>query len=365
MKNYPMIAKQKYRVIGLMSGTSLDGLDIAYCTFRQTKNGWNYEIENATTLKYPATWSESLSRAHTLSGADLLALHAAYGQWLGKVTKEFVVKNNLKVDFIASHGHTIFHQPEKKFTFQLGAGNAIHAESELPVVFDFRALDVSLNGQGAPLVPIGDKLLFTEYDVCLNLGGIANLSTDKKKKRIAYDICFMNMGLNYLAGKAGKSFDQDGVMAESGEVNKSMLQQLDKVYSKWRKKRPSLAREHFEEFLLPILRDKNISLNDRLRTCAESSAKEIALAIRESAKNPKVLCTGGGALNSFFISTLLDTCGDDAHLIVPDKSVINFKEALVFAFLGTLRVRNEINSLHTVTGASRSTSSGVMVGFKN
>lgn len=358
-----MITKQKYRVIGLMSGTSLDGLDIAYCIFRQTKKGWNYQIEKATTLKYPSTWNESLSRAHLLPGSDLLALHAAYGQWLGKVVKEFITRHKLKVDFIASHGHTIFHQPGKKFTFQLGSGNAIHAASELPVVSDFRALDVSLNGQGAPLVPIGDKLLFSEYDVCLNLGGIANLSTDVKKKRIAYDISFMNMGLNYLAAKAGKSFDEDGAIAERGEVNNQMLRQLDSVYAKWRKKRPSLAREHFEEFLLPILDDDNISLNDRMRTSVESSAKEIAIAIKSAAKNPKVLCTGGGALNPFFISSLLDACGDDAHLIVPDKSVINFKEALVFAFLGTLRVRNEVNCLHTVTGASRSTSSGVMVGF--
>lgn len=358
-----MITKQKYRVVGLMSGTSLDGLDIAHCTFRQTKKGWDYHIEKATTLKYPSTWNESLSRAHTLTGSDLLALHAAYGQWLGKVTREFLMKHSLKVDFIASHGHTIFHQPGKKFTFQLGSGHAIHAASGLPVICDFRSLDVSLNGQGAPLVPIGDRLLFSEFDVCLNLGGIANLSTDVKKKRIAYDICFMNMGLNYLASKAGKSFDEDGAMAERGVVNREMLKQLDGVYAKWRKGRPSLAREHFEEYVLPILNDDKISLNDRLRTSVESSAKEIAMAIRSTAKNPKVLCTGGGAQNAFFISSLLDACGDDAQLIVPDSSVINFKEALVFAFLGTLRARNEVNCLHTVTGASRSTSSGVMIGF--
>ena len=358
-----MIAKQKYRVVGLMSGTSLDGLDIASCTFRQTKNGWSYSIDKATTLKYSTTWNESLSRAHNLSGADLLALNAAYGQWLGKVTKEFITKNKLKVDFIASHGHTIFHQPDKKFTFQLGCGNSIHAVSELPVVSDFRSLDVSLNGQGAPLVPIGDKLLFSEFDVCLNLGGIANLSTDIKKKRVAYDICFTNMGLNYLAVKAGKAFDENGALAESGNVNKEVLQQLEKIYVKLRKNRPSLGRELFEQQVMPILDKESIPLNDRLRTFVESSAKEIAFAIRQSAKNPKVLCTGGGALNSFFISSLLDACGDDAHLIIPDKSVINFKEALVFAFLGTLRVRNEKNCLHTVTGASRSTSSGVMVGF--
>lgn len=358
-----MIAKQKYCVIGLMSGTSLDGLDIACCTFRLTKKGWDYTIEKAATLKYPAAWTKRLSQAHTLSGAGLLELHTSYGQWLGKVTKDFATKHQLKVDFIASHGHTIFHQPEKKFTFQLGSGNALYAASGIPVVYDFRSLDVSLDGQGAPLVPIGDKLLFSEFDVCLNLGGIANLSTDVKKKRIAYDICFMNMGLNYLAAKSGKSFDKDGAMAEAGAVNKKLSQQFDKIYSKWRKSRPSLAREHFEQYLKPLLDDDSIPLNDRVRTSVESSAKEIATAIRQSGNNPKVLCTGGGAQNSFFISVLLDACGDDAQLIVPDKSVIDFKEALVFAFLGTLRVRNEMNCLHTVTGATRSTSSGTMVGF--
>ena len=358
-----MESKRNYRVLGLMSGTSLDGLDIAYCSFREIKNGWKYEIIKATTMKYSATWQRNLSTAHTLSGFDLMALDAAYGTFLGEMSRKFLSQNNLKANFIASHGHTIFHQPQKGFTFQLGNGSSLHAASGLPVVSDFRTLDVTLGGEGAPLVPIGDKLLFNTYDVCLNLGGIANLSTDIKNKRIAYDICFMNMGLNFLASKTGKSFDTDGNMASDGEIDPPMMRALDKVYAGLRTKRPSLGREIFEHRIQPVLDNKKIPLNNRLCTLTESSAKEIAMAIGSAKENPTVLCTGGGAFNSFFISKLLDACGDNAHLIIPDKSVVNFKEALVFAFLGMRRVRNEINCLKSVTGASRDSSSGLMTGF--
>jgi anhydro-N-acetylmuramic acid kinase len=346
-----------------MSGTSLDGLDIAYCTFRENKNGWRYEIEKATTVRYSEAWRKDLSTAHTLAGADLIKLDVRYGHLLGKLSADFILENGLKPDFIASHGHTIFHQPKNGFTFQLGNGNALHATSGKPVVFDFRSLDVVLGGEGAPLVPIGDKLLFSDYDVCLNLGGIANLSSDVKGKRRAYDICYMNMGLNFLAEKAGKSYDAGGARANSGVVNKQIVQSLDKIYTRIRAKRPSLGRELFDEAIKPILDQGKIPLNDRLRSFTESSAKEIARAILSENKNPKVLCTGGGAFNSFFISTLLDLCGDEAQLIVPDESVIKFKEALVFAFLGMRRVRGEVNCLKSVTGATRNSSSGLLAGF--
>jgi anhydro-N-acetylmuramic acid kinase len=358
-----MDLKRNYRVLGLMSGTSLDGLDLAYCTFRGTKSGWSYEITAATTVKYSSAWNKILSVAHLLSGFDLMSLDAAYGVFLGNECRKFVEKNNLKVDFIASHGHTIFHQPQKGFTFQLGNGSSLHAASGLPVVYDFRTLDVTLGGEGAPLVPIGDKLLFNSYDVCLNLGGIANLSADIKNKRVAYDICFMNMGLNYLSQKAGKLFDAGGERSSEGAINKGMKSALDKFYKTLKTKRPSLGREIFEKHIQPILDNGKISLNDRLRTFTESSAEEIARAILVEKKNSTVLCTGGGALNTFFISRLLDVCGDEAQLIIPDKSVVNFKEALVFAFLGMLRVRHEINCLKSVTGASRNSSSGLMIGF--
>jgi anhydro-N-acetylmuramic acid kinase len=358
-----MKQKNTYRVLGLMSGTSLDGLDLAHCVFQKNKNGWTYEITHSTTMKYSTSWLAKLSKAHELTAADLLALDTEYGNFLGKACVDFLKKNDSRVDFIASHGHTIYHQPERKFTYQLGNGNAVHAVAGIPVVYDFRTMDVMKGGEGAPLVPAGDKVLFADYDVCLNLGGIANLSTDVKRQRIAYDICFCNMGLNYLATKAGKVYDKSGAMAETGEIHKGLLKDLQKIYNGIRKKRPSLGREMFEQKIQPLLDNERISLNDRLRTVTESSAAEIIQTILSVKKNASVLCTGGGAFNSFMISRMLDYCGDDASLIIPEENVVKFKEAMVFAFLGVLRLRNKVNCLKSVTHASTDSSSGVQVGF--
>lgn len=345
-----------------MSGTSLDGVDIACCTFSFRKN-WSFTIDKAETIQYSTSWLKKLREAHQLSSEKLAELDSAYGNFLGTLCSNFIRKNKIKgIDFISSHGHTIFHQPEKGFTLQIGNGNAIHAASGLPVIYDFRSLDVAHGGQGAPLVPIGDKFLFNEYDVCLNLGGIANLSLNKKKDRIAFDICYTNMGLNYLANKAEKKFDMNGALSSNGEVNQKMLSDLDRVYSKLKLKRPSLGREFFEKYIQPILDRDNISLEDRLRTFTESTAKEIAEVILKSGKKGTVLCTGGGTLNSFLMYRLIENCGDDATLVIPEKEVIDFKEAIVFAFLGVLRSRNEINCLKSVTGATQSSSSGVIVG---
>jgi anhydro-N-acetylmuramic acid kinase len=358
-----MKEKNTYRVIGLMSGTSLDGLDVASCNFTKTEEGWKYEMTHADTIKYPSKWLKQLSAAHTLSAEELLTLDAAYGLFLGKTVADFIRKNQLSVDFISSHGHTIFHQPRKKFTYQLGNGNAIYSVTGIPVIYDFRSLDVLKGGEGAPLVPAGDRFLFQDYDVCLNLGGIANLSMDVQKQRIAYDICFCNMGLNYLASKAGKEYDREGAMAERGEINNGMLKKLAAIYKSTAKKRPSLGRELFEQKIRPLLEDKKIPLNDRLRTFTESIAKEIVDPILATKKNATILCTGGGAFNSFLISRMLDHCGDDASLILPDENVIKFKEALVFAFLGVLRVRDEVTCLKSVTRATEDSSSGLLVGF--
>jgi anhydro-N-acetylmuramic acid kinase len=358
-----MDSKQQYKVIGLMSGTSLDGVDIACCTFSEA-NGWHFVIEEADTIRYTAKWIKKLNDSHQVSGEKLLALDIEYGKFLGSLCLEFIRKHKIKnIDFISSHGHTMFHQPDKGFTFQLGNGNALHAIMGLPVVYDFRSLDVLNGGQGAPLVPIGDKLLFGEYDVCLNLGGIANVSMDGKKVREAFDVCFVNMGLNYLAAKAGKKFDPQGKLSESGEVNAKLLQQLDRVYSKIRKVRPSLGREFFEKHIQPLLNQENISLRDRLRTFTESAAKEVSLSIVKPERHHTVLCTGGGVFNTFFIYRLIELCGDDATLVIPEDEIVNFKEALVFAFLGVLRVQGKVNCLKSVTGAKKDSSGGVMVGF--
>jgi anhydro-N-acetylmuramic acid kinase len=221
-----------------------------------------------------------------------------------------------------------------------------------------------LGGEGAPLVPAGDKFLFQDYDVCLNLGGIANLSMDVQKQRIAYDICFCNMSLNHLAAKAGKEIDKGGIMASEGEVNKVLLQKLTKTNNTLKKKRPSLGREIFEKQFRPLLDQEDISIKDRLRTCVESIASEIMGAILAAKKNATVLCTGGGAYNSFLVTRMLEHAGDDASLIIPDDDVVRFKEALVFAFLGVLRVNGEMNCLKSVTHAERNSSGGVLAGFK-
>lgn len=358
-----MDSKEKFKVIGLMSGTSLDGVDIVYCRINRRNDQWVYTLEVTQTVRYSKSWKEKLSSAHTLTGNELMKLHVHYGRYLGVLVRAFMMKHKITaVDFVSSHGHTIFHQPGHHLTFQLGSGNALHAACGLPVVCDFRSLDVALGGQGAPLVPIGDKLLFHEYPVCLNLGGIANVSMDARGKRVAFDICFANMGLNYLASKAGHEFDKNGALASGGNINTKMLTVLDKVYTRFRSKRPSLGYELFVKHIKSILDQDKISLEDRLATFTESIAREIVSAIPK-AKKTEVLCTGGGAFNSFLMYRIIEQCDDSISMIIPNDDVVKYKEALVFALLGVLRVRGEVNSLKSVTGASIDTSGGVMIGF--
>lgn len=353
----------RYKVIGLMSGTSLDGLDMVCCEFSLKNGKWYFKLKASETLKYPSKWRTQLANAHLLPGEDLQLLDINYGLFLGASCNNFIKKYKLKgIQFIASHGHTIFHQPKKKFTFQLGNGNAIHRQTGIPVVNDFRSLDVLKGGEGAPLVPIGDHLLFSQYDVCLNLGGIANLSKIEKGKRVAFDICFVNMGLNYLAEKMNKSYDKDGKEASKGKVDLKLLNQLKKQYLKWKTNRPSLGREGFEKFIQPILDNDSISLHDRLRTMVASISVEISNSLPVKS-NIRMLATGGGALNSFLIKCIQKKSGDRVEIIVPDTTTISYKEAIVFALLGILRVRNEINVLKSVTGAPTDSSAGVMIGF--
>lgn len=355
--------KSKFKVIGLMSGTSLDGLDIAYCEFQKLKSGWRYTIGHHSTIRYPASWHKKLKDAHTLSGEALMTLDAEFGEYLGKLTRTFLDKHGLKVDFISSHGHTVFHQPDRGFTTQIGNGYSLHVASGLPVICDFRMQDVALGGEGAPLVPVGDKFLFHDYDVCLNLGGIANLSVDVKGKRHAFDICFCNMALNRLASEAAQPFDKNGDMASAGEVHGALLKKLSKIYARLRAKRPSLGREIFEKQIVELLSDKSVRIEDRLCTFTESAAMEICDAISSHKEVAKVLCTGGGAFNSFLISRMLEHGGDNITFIIPENEVIKFKEAMVFAFLGVLRIRNEVNCLKSVTNASRDSSAGTLIGF--
>lgn len=340
-----------------MSGTSLDGIDIAFCRFQEMKGKWDFQILNAETIEYTGNWKNRLS---TLSEADaekFVATDIDYGLLLGKVTNDFIKKNNIDADFICSHGHTIFHQPSKHFTVQIGNGSAISALSGHTVVCDFRQLDVSLGGQGAPLVSIGDRLLFGEYDYCLNLGGFSNISFEKEGNRIAFDICPANIILNFLAEKAGFKFDKSGSLAKSGNICFELLETLNNLeyYSLGPPK--SLGKEWVISHFLPALAKYNISIEDKLRTVNEHIVIQISRVVQSSSKS-KVFVSGGGVYNTFLLKSLEEKT--KSIIVIPEPGIVEFKEAMIFAFLGTLRMRNEINCLCSVTGAIHDSCGGVI-----
>lgn len=347
-----------YKVIGLMSGTSLDGLDIAYCNFEYT-NRWSFSIEKALTIDYDEQLKNKLKNSIHLSGLDLLVLHQEYGAWLGKQVKNFIDSNNLQVDFISSHGHTVFHQIDKKLTFQLGDGQFLANHAQQTTICDFRTLDVSLGGQGAPLVPIGDQLLFSEYDFCLNLGGIVNVSFEKEAERVAFDVAPINMLLNHIIAPTGKAYDDGGKLARSGKLGQTLFDVLNALEFYQLPFPKSLGYEWFVEKVLPIVDQSDVTIPDKLYTSVHHIANQIADSLLPHCnRESKLLATGGGAKNHFFIEVLQQYLGDKITVVVPKESIIDFKEAMVFAFMSVLKRRNEINCLQSVTGAKADTSSG-------
>lgn len=344
-----------------MSGTSLDGLDLAYCTFRNEQNNWKFKIEKTQTLAYNNHWKKQLRGSMVLQGDQLLELHHAYGLWLGVAAVDFIRKNDLKVDLIASHGHTVFHQPEKGVTFQLGEGQSLAAKSGRPVVSDFRTKDVVLGGQGAPLVPIGDDLLFNEYQACLNLGGIANISFSHDGLRRAFDISPANMLLNFLAAQSGYEYDREGEIAKSGEIDTTLLNALNALPYYNLPMPKSLGYEWFSHEVLPLIDSSMASTQDIMATAVAHEATQISRVINQYLESgDRVLVTGGGALNTFLVESIKGQLAPGIYLVIPEKQLINFKEAMVFAFMGLLRWQNKINCLHTVTGAKKDSSCGIV-----
>jgi len=341
-------------VIGLMSGTSLDGLDIAYVKF-DTENWSNYQILNAETIPYQPVWKNLLQSAFSMNAEDLEKLNSDYGIFLGEQTNHFIQKHNIdKVDLIASHGQTVFHQPEKSFTTQIGSGAHINAVTKIKTICDFRTQDVALGGQGAPLVPIGDKLLFNAYDYCLNIGGFANISFDQNGQRVAYDICPTNIVLNHYTEKLGFSYDDKGQIAAKGNINLDLLNQLNQLEFYKSEKPKSLGWEFVAETILPMIDQFNLNIPDILSTYNE----HIAIQIAQKVKNGKMLITGGGAFNNYMIDRIKHHSA--VEVVIPDNKTIDFKEALIFALLGALKDNNEINILSSVTGSSINHSSGVI-----
>lgn len=345
-----------YKVIGMMSGSSMDGMDLCHCSFKEENGKWHYSIIKAITIKYPPIWLEKLKNAPDLNSKDLLLMHFEYGKWIGEKIKEnFSLK---ETDFISSHGHTVFHQAEKGLTFQLGHGQNIAIESGIPCISDYRTTDILLGGNGAPLVPIGDQLLFGDFFACVNLGGFANISYTETDSLYAWDICPVNVTLNYLSNKLGIEYDKNGEISRSGKLLKSLLDDLNSL--DYYKKNPpkSLGREWLEKNLLPLIEESKSKTQDLLRTLTEHSAIQIAKNLDKLGHEKRILFTGGGSLNKFLIERINSLSGQ--IISVPDNELVNYKEALVFAFLGILRIQNKINVINTVTGAKKSSSSGVI-----
>ncbi|MDR1055235.1 MAG: anhydro-N-acetylmuramic acid kinase [Prevotellaceae bacterium] len=345
---------EKYKVIGLMSGTSLDGLDVCYVEFIRHNNRWEYVIETAETFLYPVGIKKGLQEAPDMNAFDFVYFDREYGQYIGQIVKQFIVNNRCFPQFIASHGHTIFHQPDKHLTCQIGNGAFIAAETRLPVICDFRGLDVAFGGQGAPLVPIGDRLLFAGYDYCLNIGGFANISFENEDKRIAYDICPANIVSNYYAQKLERHYDDGGKLASQGIVCKPLLEKLNQLDFYAGKYPKSLGREWVEQTFIPVVESYDIPVQGILSTICE----HVAIQITSNVSKGKLLITGGGAHNVYLISRI--KYYSDADIIIPDKLTVDFKEALIFAFLGVLYAINQSNCLASVTGAAYDNIGGAM-----
>lgn len=332
--------------LGIMSGTSLDGLDLALCQFEELNNKMNFKLIASETIKYSSDWKEKLNHVFDATAVEYFKLNSLYGKFIAEHVNSFLEKNNTTANFIASHGHTVFHQPENGFTTQIGCGATIAALTAIDTICDFRSLDVALRGQGAPLVPIGDRDLFGDNEACLNLGGIANISMTKHGKTIAFDVCMANLLLNYLSQTIGLEFDKSGELASKGTINPILLNELLSIETHFK----SLGRELVENAFFPILEKHTISLEDKLTTCVEYMVVKINQTFIDSDLK-SVLITGGGAYHTFFINQLRKRF--NGKITIPSSEIIEFKEAIIFAYLGYLRMNTKVNTLKSVTKAKR------------
>lgn len=345
----------EYHIIGCMSGTSMDGLDLTYVTFK-FDDKVDFKIITATTIPYSSEWQNRLQNLVLYTKEELKQTDIDYTIFLGEKINDFIVQNDIKnIDAICSHGHTAVHQPEIGLTFQIGNLRQLAEIVKNRVVCDFRVQDVELGGQGAPLVPIGDKLLFSNYDFCLNLGGFANISYDYMNVRLAYDICPVNVVLNNYSKKIGLDFDADGKVASSGVVHELLLRELNSLAFYHLDYPKSLGLEWVLINVIPLVDSFKLRIPDILRTFTEHIAIQI-VEILNKQSNTSVLVTGGGAFNSFLIDLIKEKSSN--NIVIPNRTVIEYKEAIIFGLLGVLKLREEINCLSSVTGARFDHSSG-------
>ena len=354
-----------YKVIGIMSGSSLDGIDIVFTELQEQGGVWQYEIKQATCLDYDNVWRQNLQEAIFLPAKEYLLLHTEYGEYIGQKINGFIHEQNLhhQVNLIASHGHTTFHMPRKKMTHQLGDGAAIAATTQLPVVSDLRSIDVAFGGQGAPIVPLGEKLLFKEFNYFLNIGGIANISIHKKNEVIAFDVCAANRVLNMLAETIGLAYDSEGMISSRGRVNEDLLDRLNALqYYKLRAPK-SLANSFGTDVVYPLLTSFNLHIEDTLRTYVEHICIQLknSLSTFKEENIQHLFITGGGAFNSFLIKRLQENLEEiNFEIVIPGANVVKYKEALIMALLGALRWREQYTVLSSVTGATRNSIGGAL-----
>lgn len=356
--------KETYNVIGVMSGTSLDGIDLAHIHFSIVDDKWRFKILEAETVSYNKDWLEKLKIAVDFSESELQQLNEDYTVLLANIIKTFIEKHDLKnLDAVCSHGHTILHQPQNGITLQIGNLPKIAKGIGQTVVCDFRAQDVLLGGQGAPLVPIGDQILFSEYDYCLNLGGFSNVSFEQNGNRIAFDISPVNTVLNFYANQLGLDYDDKGKIAGSGKLNTDLLNELNTL-DYYKKSFPkSLGFEFVKTTVLPLIERYTMSIEDKMHTFTEHIAIQTAVALdcfETRNEKRKLLATGGGTYNDFLMERM-QLHLPQLEIIIPDKKTIEFKEALIFALLGVLKLRGEINVLSSVTGAKNDHSAGFIL----
>lgn len=359
--------KNYYNVIGLMSGTSLDGVDLSHIKFQLIDTKWTFEILESETISYSQDWIDQLKTAVDFSETQLEKLNHDYTILLASIITNFIEKYKIEnLDAVCSHGHTILHQPQNGFTLQIGNLPEIATLTHQTVVCDFRVQDVKLGGQGAPLVPIGDRILFSDYDYCINLGGFSNISFEQNGKRIAFDISPVNTVLNFYANQLGLNYDDKGQISRTGKVNTNLLNELNALDFYQQTFPKSLGFEFVKETVLPLIESYSIAVEDKLCTFTEHVALQTALALdlfeTRKDKKSRMLVTGGGAYNDFLIEKIQSQL-HGIELVIPQSKILEFKEALIFALLGVLKLRGEINVLSSVTGAKADHSSGEIYSF--
>lgn len=343
-----------------MSGTSLDGIDLAQLSFHFSGGKWTYEIGVTATIPYTLAWISRLKKAVDFSSEELIDLNADYTKLLGQTIFNFIDQHQLTtIDAVCSHGHTILHQPQNGFTLQIGNLPELAQYCQQKVVCDFRVQDVVLGGQGAPLVPIGDRILFGEFTYCLNLGGFSNVSFEQNGQRLAFDISAVNTVLNFYAQQHGWDFDDRGSFAKSGKLHEPLVDALNSLPYFELAPPKSLGFEYVKNILLPLIDSFSIDTASKMHSFTEHVAHQIGAALTE--KSGRLLITGGGAYNDFLVERIQYYL-PQIQIVIPNKKTIEFKEALIFGFLGVLRLRNEINVLHSVTGASKDHCAGYVFG---